>query len=166
MTNWVVSGHGWVEMNSRSGQPASASGVPPMINLPSGITIHWFCPEGTALSVADGWKLYKALVLYDPPLFGTIATLGSYYEEQTCGHVCQYVAVGDTSWIEGNGRPASGIFKAGDKDHKSCTYFGRPNAALPGTPTASKLDLGAMLTGGEVKSGDHIFWLCCRIWNR
>ena len=154
-TQWVVSSHGYITLKPTA---TGAKGVQ-LVQLPSSVTFHFFCPEKTTLSVEDGWTGYKAM-MKNPPNPGVLANLKDYNEFSSPA-LPNYTITGDDSWIDNSsglntGLSASGIFIAGDTFHKDMrTKYVKAGATLT---------LADFIKDSGVSSGDHVFWLACREW--
>jgi len=151
-SQWVVSSHGYIS------KAPGARGIE-LVQLPTGVTFHFFCPEKSTLAVSDGWTGYKAL-MKNPPNPGALANLKEY-NVFTAPALPDYVITGDESWIDndsglGTGLSASGIFRAGDTFHKDMKTKYVKNG--------ENITLSAFIKNYGLSSGDHVFWLACREW--
>ena len=152
---WVVSSHGYI---NRTTTASGAKGVN-LVQLPNGVTFHFFCPEKKTLSVENGWTGYKAL-MKNPPNPGVLANLKDY-NVFTSPALPNYTITGDESWIDntsglGTGLSASGIFRAGDTYHKDLKTKYLKNGQT--------MTLADFIKDYKLNSGDHVFWLACREW--
>ncbi len=151
-TDWVFSGHGLAEatmVSSMGGPPRLAM---QQIPLPPGVTMVFYVNEGDLLY--DGWTIYNHL-MKDPPDLAALAAHPGRSEVRGTG-VPNYVLSGEKGWNDSNGLSASGIFVAGDTQHRnpSTWYF---------TP-AMREPLQTLLNPQWVKPGDRVHWVACRAW--
>ncbi len=151
MTTWVVSTHAATNANPRNKQFK-------LVQLPQGVRFYFFCREGTPLAVSLGWDAYNLCMKSRPTPqdYMALAKLPGY-EMFNKPALPDYDITGDDSWIDANGRSASGIFMFGDNHHAS------PNTTYLRSGEWTKLS--TFIAGRQWKPGDQVYWLACRSWN-
>jgi hypothetical protein len=150
MTSWVVSSH------------ASTYGSGPgksfnLVRLPPGVRFYFFCKEGVGLPVDRGWQAYNICMKAQPTPQDYVALSQiKDYEMFDKPALPDYAVVGDDSWIDSNGKSASGIFLFGD------TLHAKPETQY--IKSGQWTSLSQFISARNWKPGDQVYWLCCRSW--
>jgi hypothetical protein len=155
---WVISCHATVGMQTTIvGEKATAIQTIELVPVPVGIRFIHFVPEGLPLdSGVAGWPAYQAL-MKSPPDLAAVRRISGYTEFHGAS-LPNYTMTGDAGWIDDYGFSASGVFVAGDTYHRDpMTGYIAPWGSYT---------LRQFFADPEVKAGDTVYWLCCRVWTR